>query len=155
MRLYWVTTSDKYEDCFILAEDKTRAIDFFAINESYEKVDIKAKYICDLPEKIITKYNLTFSSYVFSDTLKDLGGFVYENNPRIVNINGKVYREKPYPELSFSNQIGDDPGIYVLNQQNTYKYKIGLTRNLKKRLNTFATGNAETIKLVYFIKTKH
>ncbi len=58
-------------------------------------------------------------------------------------------------EPIFFNEIGGEKGVYVIKMQNTEKYKIGKTIDLKRRLKQFSTGNPENIKITYFIATEH
>ena len=45
--------------------------------------------------------------------------------------------------------------VYLIQQQNSNLYKIGVSKSPKKRLNELQTANAETLILVGSFKTKH
>lgn len=45
--------------------------------------------------------------------------------------------------------------VYLIQQQNSNLYKIGVSRNPKKRIDTLQTSNPETLILIKQFKTKH
>jgi hypothetical protein len=156
MKLYWATTQDGYENWFVFAESCEGAADFHESAEGFNPGDASAQYICDISEDLIRKYKLIDAGWPNHELLKDLGGkIITESNPRKVNINGRIYIEGTFSEGIFFDSEDELTGVYVIKIQNTDKYKIGKTTNLKKRIKQFATGNPENIKIVYFVETKH
>lgn len=45
--------------------------------------------------------------------------------------------------------------VYLIKQQNTNLYKIGISKDPKVRLNQLQTANPETLELVFVFKTKY
>lgn len=45
--------------------------------------------------------------------------------------------------------------VYLIKQQNTNLYKIGISKDPKTRLNQLQTANADTLQLISTFKTKH
>lgn len=43
--------------------------------------------------------------------------------------------------------------VYLLNEENTNKYKIGKTKDVLKRKNSLQTGNASDLKLIVSFET--
>lgn len=156
MKLFWVTTSDGYEDWFVIADSKKEAEEFHELAEGLSDGCAKANYICEITQKVINKYKLKKASWPSHELLRDLGGNVIsESNPRKVNFNGRVYSEGTFTEEMFFDDFGQMSGVYIVGIQNTDRFKIGRTVNLKRRIKQFKTGNPENINIVYFVETRH
>lgn len=156
MNLYWVTTPDGCENWFVFAKTKKLAEEFHENAEGYDLNDATAKKICKIPTVLYDKSDLLLeeSGWPSHELLKKLGGkFDSEDNPRLINFFGKVYIEGTFTEKMFFNDIKISSGVYVIKVQNSSKYKIGRTINIKKRIKQFSTGNPFNIKLLYFIET--
>ena len=105
---------------------------------------------------LVKKYDLKDSNWPSHELIEELGGKIFStSNPRKVNFSGKIYTEGNCVDAVFFREFGKKAGVYVIKVQNTIKYKIGITKNLKRRLKEFSTGNPENIKIVYFIETIH
>ena len=155
MKLFWVTTPCHYEDWFAVAENKKQAEQFHEFAEGFNPGYAKAKFICDISKDLVRRYNLVESNWPNHKLLTELGGkIITEDNPRKVNFGGVIYREGTCTEGIFFDEFGSKSGVYVIRIQNTEKYKIGETKNLKRRIQQLSTGNPENIKIVYFIATK-
>ena len=50
--LFWVTTEDGSEDCFVVAHSARSAAGFFEGNEGYDPGDADAEHIADLPDEL-------------------------------------------------------------------------------------------------------
>jgi len=156
MKLFWATTIDGYENWFVVAETEEKAAQFHEFSEGFNSGDAKAKYVCNIPKNLIERYEINEANWPSHQLLNELGGkIITEDNPRKVNFGGKIYTEGTFSEMMFIKDIDNVAGVYIIKNQNTKKYKIGITKNLKKRIKQFSTGNPENIKIVYFIKTKH
>ncbi|MGC4056640.1 MAG: GIY-YIG nuclease family protein [Chitinophagaceae bacterium] len=158
MNLYWLTTSDGFENWFVFANTQKLAEQFHENGEGYGNNYAKAELVCVIPQNLVDQYNLKEQAEFWPshDLLRELGAKIEsEDNPRIVNFNGKVYKEGNFTEGFFLSDIGRSKGVYVINVQNTNKYKIGRTSNLSLRLKQIKTSSPYNIKLVYFIRTLH
>lgn len=155
MRLYWVTTPDGFEDWFACASSKRRAQEFHEDSEGYGENYASARLVCEISSNLVEKYELNEECWPSHELLYDLGCVLAsEYNPRVVNYKGKVFVEGTFTEAMILQDIGKSAGD-VIKVQNREKYKIGITSNLKKRMEQFRTGNPFNIKLLYFIKTGH
>lgn len=156
MNLYWVTSKIGTEDWFVVAKSKINAERFFESAEGFEENDGKAKLICSISKELIEKFKLEIENYPPMELLKDLGGTIYSDLvPRIVNINGKVYKEGELTYYSSFKDLKNKTGVYIIRIQNSNTYKIGITKDLKSRISNFTTANPNTIKIEYFIETIH
>lgn len=156
MKLFWATTKNDYEDCFVIAKTKEKAEEYHEDTEGFNPGGATARLVCNISNELINQYNLTESNWATKELIVELGGIIItENSPRKVNINGKVYIEGTSSERLFFDYFGKLKGVYIIKIQNTNKYKIGRTVNIKTRIKQFTTGNPENIKLVYFVETEH
>lgn len=154
-KLYWVTTTCHYEDWFAIAKSLKQAKSFHEDAEGFNPGDANAKFIYSIPDEFVKKYKIKKPNWPSHELLIDLGGKVItEDNPRKVNFNGIVYKEGTCTEAIFFDDLGKQSGVYIIRIQNTNKYKIGLTKNLRRRIKQFSTGNPENLKIDYFIATK-
>jgi hypothetical protein len=156
MKLYWATTTDGYEDWFVVAKSKKEAAEFHEYAEGFDPEYANAKLICSIPKELIEKYKINEANWPSLELIGELGGkIISDANPRRVNFNGKIYKEGTFTESIFFDSIVSDAGVYVLNIQKTDKYKIGISQNIRKRIKQFETGNPENIKVVFYVETAH
>jgi len=156
MNLFWATTRNGYEDCFVIAKTKGKAEDFHDVAEGFKPGDTKAKFVCNISKELINQFDIKEANWPSEALIAALGGKrIIKNAPSKVNINGKVYIEGTVSERMFFDYFGNLTGVYIIKIQDTNKYKIGRTINIKKRIKQFNTGNPENIKLEYFIETEH
>ena len=156
MKLFWIFTKCKTEDWFVIAQTKYKAERFFENSEGFDTFYCKSKQICTIEKSIIEKYKIHEEGYAQLDIIKELGGIIYSSDvPRILNLNGLVYIEGHLAYKMAFEEIKSKSGVYIIKFQNTDKYKIGITKNLKSRISQFSTGNPDNIIIEYFIATKH
>jgi hypothetical protein len=156
MKLFWISTACKTEDWFVTAIGDPEAKGFFENYEGFDEYDATSEFICDVSVSLIEKFELKEAQYPPMELLFELGGKIYsEIVPRIVNFNGKIYKEGNLSILTAVQQIGIKEGVYIIQSGDTGKYKIGITRNIKRRLTQISTGNPNDLKLEYFVSTKH
>ena len=103
-----------------------------------------------------------FQLWLVSDVLPDLRKYgKYEVNKKIKtklkNLNNKIKELKKSNLILKNNMtknkypIGEH--VYVILDESTAKYKIGYTKNLKKRLEVYNTGNANKSTFEYYKKS--
>ncbi len=155
MNLYWVITPDSYENWFVYSKTKRQAEKFHESAEGFDNNYAHAKLVCIIPKELCEEYELTLEGdWPSHELLKKLGGrFDSEDNPRIINFYGKVFIEGTFSERMFFDDINVKSGVYIIKVQNSKKYKIGFTQNIKKRMKQFSTGNPCNLKLLYFVET--
>jgi hypothetical protein len=158
MKLYWVTTKDCLEDWFVVAKTKQAASRYHELAEGFNSGDANAEFICNVDEELCNfdNSNKKGSFWPSLTLLKTIGGkIISAKNPRAVNIKGKVFIEGGSVETIVLNDALKSCGLYVIKIQGTRKHKIGITKNIRKRLKEFATGNPYNLKLLFFISTNH
>ena len=108
------------------------------------------------------KEAIEFQLWLVSEVLPNLRKYgKYEVNKKIKtklkNLNNKI-KELEKSNLILKNNmtknkypIGEH--VYVILDDSTTKYKIGYTKNLKKRLEVYNTGNANKLTFEYYKKT--
>lgn len=141
MNLYWATTRDGNENWFVVAKMRASAARFHESAEGYERNDASATIVCEIPAEIWAKHkaNQEVPDWPSHELLRDAGAQIETvENPRVVNINGKVYEEGNFVEGFFLNDHAGESGVYVLKVQGTEKYKIGKTKNLAQRIRYYA-----------------
>lgn len=89
MKLYWVTTDDHHEDWFIIASSTNEASKLHEEFEGYDLGAASAQEIINIPDNITVEVG-----WPSEDVLLSVGAkFIKEDEPRIIEINGKQYAE--------------------------------------------------------------
>ncbi len=89
MKLYWVTTDDHHEDWFIIASSTNEASKLHEEFEGYDLGAASAQKIINIPDNITVEVG-----WPSEDVLLSVGAkFIKEDEPRIIEINGKQYAE--------------------------------------------------------------
>ena len=89
MKLYWVTTEDHHEDWFIVASSKKEASKLHEEFEGYNFGSASSKEILSIPDNIPVVPGWPSEEILLSVGAK----FIKEDEPRIVEINGKQFAE--------------------------------------------------------------
>ena len=151
--LFWCTTSGHEEDWFIQAENKDEAKESHENFEGLDNSGAKARLICKIP----IEYCKAESCWPRHETLEALGfEFILKDSPRIVRRNGKLYKEGVYFEASFYKwDQFKQPLVYLINLRGTFKFKIGYTQNLDKRISQIQAHNPFHVDLAGLIVFKY
>ncbi len=89
MKLYWVTTDDHHEDWFIIASSTNEASKLHEEFEGYDLGAASAQEIINIPDNITVEVG-----WPSEDVLLSVGAkFIKEDEPRIIEINGKQFAE--------------------------------------------------------------
>ena len=156
-QLYWLTTPCNRENWFVLSTSKKDAEDFHDFGEGFNEGYSKAEFICNVPLKILkSELEIDEDWWPYLPILEKLGFKIIEAEfPRIVSYHGRLFYEgKGYIEI-IEEEACKKPGLYVININNTAKYKIGFTKNLKARLQSFRTAIPFKLNLTFYVETKH
>lgn len=90
MNLYWVTTKDHDEDCFVIAQRKRSAEIFFEDYEGYDPGNATAEKILTIPDDLGVKK----TGWIDVELLKTLGGkILHYDSPMVVEISGRKFVE--------------------------------------------------------------
>lgn len=157
--LYWVTSAEP-EDWFIVAPSVAIAAECHECGEGLNKGDAKAELICEIPSVLEveyrkSEYDVLEEGYWPSLKLLEALGFQFieKTPPYIVKRNARVfYQGESVYALMLANLI--HTGVYIVNIRNTNKYKIGYTKDIKRRLNDFKTSNPFPIDLHFYVVTE-
>ncbi len=158
-KLFWVETHDHFEDWFIVATSIKKACSCHENFEGFNKGDANADFICNIPSPIVTKYKTEFDDlddgyWPSLEMLKELGfDFIEDQPPYVARGFGRLFYEGKSALASVLQDLEDKNGVYVVNIRDTNKFKIGITKNINRRLREFKTSNPFTIDLWYFIET--
>jgi prophage antirepressor-like protein len=102
-----------------------------------------------------------FQLWLINDVLPNLRKYgKYEMNKKIKlklkNLNKKIKLLEKNNKVLKNNMTKNKfpKGMHVYIIEDNYKYKIGYTDDLAKRLNTYNTGRADKVDYVYYKKTK-
>ncbi len=151
-KLYWVSTSDHGEDWFIIANNTKTACKFHEECEGYNYGYAKAKEIMDVGKN----YDKQRVYHAQLWMLVDLGFIILSEKPfRVVFKSGKTYRERTTLDSVIENESIGKEGLYIMRISGTDQYKIGITKDLLKRLSNIQTGNPLPIEVYAFYPTKH
>lgn len=88
MKLFWCETDDHHEDWFVVAKNKTIAKAFHAEQEGYERSDVSATLVLEIPPSIEAD-----EGWPTEDIIKALGGVYLSVSPCVVQIRGNTYGE--------------------------------------------------------------
>jgi hypothetical protein len=159
MKVFWVTTPDGYENWFVVARTKKDAEISHEIDEGYNPNYAHATFVCDVPLNLHKVYRPDKKIKTYWPRLAMLEelGFkvISRTSPRVVNKDGRIFTEGRSIEAIAIELGSESPGVYVLQAQGKNEYKIGYTSNLKQRIRTVSNGNASTMKLAFYVETRH
>lgn len=89
MKLYWVTTEDHHEDWFMVASSKKEASKLHEEFEGYNFGSARSQEVLIVPDNISVEVG-----WPSEEILLSVGAiFIKEEEPRIVEINGKQFAE--------------------------------------------------------------
>ena len=157
LNLYWASTPCNIENWFVIAPSTQEAKNLHADGEGFDRSYTRAKLVCEIPDEIVTLHKECKESYWPSlDLLKDLGFKIVQSEfPRIVSLRSNVYNEGSGMIKILEYCTSQFPGLYVINIVGSETYKIGFTKNLTARLQTFRTGLPFPIRLKFYVMTQH
>lgn len=157
LNLYWATTPCNIENWFIIATTVEEAKNHHADGEGFDHDYTRAKLVCAIPnEKFTSHKEAKESHWPKLELLKDLGFNIIQSEfPRIVSFRSNVYNEGSGVIKIMEYYTSKSPGLYVINIVGTDIFKIGFTKNLTARLQTFRTGLPFPIRLKFFVMTHH
>lgn len=150
-QLYWVTDPDNFENWFIIAKDHIEAKERYASAEGMSPTYLKARLICEIPPKLISS-ELNHACWPDNKLLIALGfEFISLEFPRILKKGRVIYREGGASVAIALSALSREFGLYIINQHQSGYYKIGITKNLNRRLKQLQTGNPGKFNPVYFV----
>lgn len=148
--VYWCSTSKHTEDWFIQAKSVKQAKEAFAEFEGFDVTEVRAKLVCDIPEK----YYLKKPAYIQVDTLKCLGFDILQaDQPKIVRLNGRLYREGTIIEAIIDDDFFKEPLVYLINVRGTDNYKIGSSKIVYSRKKNLFGDSPYHLDLINVVKT--
>lgn len=152
-KIFWVTTPCNRENWLILSSNKREAESFHELSEGFNEGYSKATFICKIPKSIELDDKENWAQI---DLLEKLNFKIIEPEfPRIVSYEGTVFGEGKSHLSIIENQASKKSGLYVIQINNENKFKIGFTKNLESRLQSFRTASPYIIKLIYYVETIH
>ena len=156
-QIYWLTTPCNRENWFVLSTSIEEAENFHDFGEGFNEGYSTAEFICNVSQEIQkTELKTDEDWWPYIPLLEKLGFKIIEAKfPRIVSFNGRLFYEgKSYIQI-IEEEAYKSAGVYVVNINETNKYKIGFTKNLKARLQAFRTAIPFKLNLIHYVETKH
>jgi hypothetical protein len=145
--LYWLTTPDHHEDCFVVSTSNARARSFFEGYEGYNPGDSTAEPIERLPSDALPD-----EGYARPQLLSRLGyRTISEDQPLIYAKEGRsfVYGDTNYAVLM--DGVARRPGVYCMRCAGSNFIKVGQTRDLHLRVRKLQTGCPYRLIVDFFI----
>lgn len=149
---YWIKTYDNHENWFVVANDEYLAESFFAEMEGYDMELIEAIEIC----KVIFEDSEDDEFFPSIEMLIKNGfEIIKPENPMIVWKDGKKYCQGDIIHSMLTERNKNKLGLYIIHTNDSNLYKIGITKNITKRIKQFETGNPFEFTLYDFFETEN
>lgn len=143
MNLYWVTTPEHDEDCFVAASDEATAKQLFVDELGLHITESSAERISG----VILQEGVT--RYVLIDELKSIGfSIINTSNPVVLRYKSRIFRYDMGMQLALLASADGSNCVYFLRACGSDQYKIGITCNIRSRVRNIQTGNPCVIKLI-------
>jgi predicted GIY-YIG superfamily endonuclease len=153
---FWIESYEHHEDWFVVAADQYVAEKYFCANEGYDMDLVSSEEICIA--NFEDKEGKTLDAYFPSHKMLTKNGFEFisELEPRIVWRAGRKFCQGNIMTQIILELKGKKPGVYIIEVRDTGLFKIGLTKDIKKRLSQFQTSNPYEFYLRgFFLTEKH
>lgn len=150
---YWISTNDGHEDWFVIGLDQYVAESFFANDQGYDLEDLSSDEICIVEFEDID--NKKEEAYYPSHEMLSKNGFecISEHEPRIFWREGKKYCQGNIVQSILIEKGQKSPGVYIIEVRDSNLYKIGVTKDIQKRLYQLQTANPFEFYLIEFFPT--
>lgn len=150
--VYWVYTSDHYEDWFVVARSSRAARDFHENDCGYDVGDARAKLVCELQGET----SASLPTYVGYKDLARCGvRIVHKDYPTVFEKDGMRYKEGAIVEDIYTAATDNISGLYVLQMRDTNYFKIGVTTHLRNRICSLTTANPVRFAVTCFVEVRH
>ncbi len=147
MFLYWITTRDHHEDCFVVSDSSKHARFFFESSEGYNPGDSKATRVeqirvSESPEE----------GYPSKELLSRLGyKIISEDKPIIYAKDGRTFLCGCANYSAMMNNLQLRSGVYCIRCAGSNYIKLGQTRDLHMRVKKLQTGCPYRLIVDFFI----
>jgi hypothetical protein len=153
--IYWVESFENQEDWFVVGLDQYVAEKFFCDYEGYDLDLVSSEIICvaefeDEDESIE-------EAYFPSDEMLIKNGFevITEDEPRIFWRAGRKFCQGNIIQKMIVQKSNKKAGVYIVEVRDSGLYKIGITKDINKRLSQLQTSNPYEFYLIdFFISIK-
>lgn len=151
--LFWISSSDGSEDWFVVGVDEYVAELHFSEMEGYGLEYLSHKEICkvDFEDKDCIKKEAYFPSIEM--LIKNGFLLISEEEPMIFWKDGVKYCQGDIRKYIIIEKVKNQEGVYIISIKDSNLFKIGLTKDIEKRLKQLQTGNPFEYKLVEFFQT--
>jgi predicted GIY-YIG superfamily endonuclease len=151
--LFWVSCTDGNEDWFVVGMDEYVAELHFSEMEGYGLDDISSKEICkmDFEDEDFIKKDAYFPSHEI--LMKNGFHLISNEEPMIFWKDGIKYCQGDIRKNIIIESGKKQEGVYIISIKGSGLFKIGLTKNIEKRLKQLQTGNPFEYFLVEFFRS--
>lgn len=151
--LYWVKSFDHHENWFVVSRDQYLAETFFADNHGYELDLVSSELICSAEFEDEQDWNSEAYYPSHEMLLRNDFEIISDDEPRIFWKRGKKFCEGNIIQSVLSEIGAKKSGVYIIEVRSSGLYKIGITKDIHKRLNQLQTSNPYEFYLEEFFIT--
>ncbi|WP_117884309.1 GIY-YIG nuclease family protein [Aureibaculum luteum] len=151
--LFWISSADGNEDWFVVGMDEYLAELHFSEMEGYELEYLSSKVICkvEFEDRDCLEKDVYFPSHEM--LIKNGFHLISDEEPMIFWKDGIKYCQGDIRKNIIIENEKNQKGVYIISIKDSGLFKIGLTKNIEKRLRQLQTGNPFEYRLVEFFHT--
>ncbi len=153
--IFWVKSFENHEDWFVVALDQYLAEKYFCDYEGYDLEDVSSEAICIV--KFEDKEKIEKEAYFPSSDMLIKNDFeaISKNEPRIFWRAGRKFCEGNILQQIIIERNEKKQGVYIIETRDSELYKIGITKDINKRLSQLQTSNPYEFYLIdFYVTTK-
>jgi predicted GIY-YIG superfamily endonuclease len=154
--IFWVESCENHEDCFVVSFDQYLAEKFFVENQGYDFDLVSSEDICIA--EFEDEEDIKEESYYPSHEMLVKNGFeiITENEPSIFWKEGRKYCQGNIMHRVIIQAVNNKSGVYLIEVRDSGLFKIGVTKNIEKRLSQLQTSNPYEFNLKnFFVTAQH
>ncbi len=151
--IYWVESFENHEDWFVVGVDQFVAEKYFCDLQGYDLDLVSSEEICvaEFEGEDDVKQDAYFPSREM--LLKNGFEVIADGEPRIFWKAGRKFCQGNIIQKILVQRGNKQSGVYILEVRDSGLFKIGITRDIEKRLSQLQTSNPYEFYLIGFYVT--
>lgn len=151
--IFWIESYENHEDWFVVGVDQFIAETFFCDNNGYDLDLVSSEEICLVEYE--NEEDILEEAYFPSHELLVKNGFeiITDDEPRIFWKSGRKFCQGNIIQNILMLRGSKKFGVYIIEVRDTGLYKIGVTKDIKKRISQLQTSNPYEFYLIDFFVT--